>query len=240
MKICIIELIATRADSILGDERLANLRRLMDFGLYGRLQSPLNGAAISSSALTALWQPLAGACQQAVFMRAPELSRPESPNPAGASPNSSSEIASPSKQWTLLIDQLMNPSWDYIHFVDHPPDLAPYPETQHSLRLDEQIGRVLEMLDDQTALLVIGGLQPQPPSSGFFLLAAPTCPISGEFQTACLADLAPTLLELAGRPTPEGLPGRSLIDGLEKRVLNQASVDHDRIVLDRLAGLGYV
>ena len=248
MKICVIELTDSNADAVLDDERLTNFRRLMDCGLYGKLQPAPGKTAASADAMwnarTALWQPLAGACQQAIFMRTPEC-QSEAHEPATASPNGVSETADSARHWTLLIDQLMNPSWDYIYFADHAlagagrTDGVGSHTTDYRLVLDDQIGRVLEMLDDQTALLVVG-VPPQNTDSGFFLLAGPNCPINGEFRNASLADLAPTLLDLAGRSIPDGLPGRSLVAGLEKRLPNEVSADHERIVLDRLAGLGYV
>lgn len=243
MKICVIELAGVDVD-LFGDERLANLRRLMDVGLYGKLK-PGGGAACdrSTSARLALWPSLAGACRQALMMGGAQSSQP-----GGSESISVSATArgTPLARWTIFIDQLMNPDWDYLHFVDctlaprgNTNHVAQSPESDFSLVLDEQIGRVLEMLDDQTALLIIGCLQAQD-HHGFFLLAAPNCPISGEYEAACLYDLAPTLLDLAGLPSPHGHRGQSLVAGLEKRSPNEASVDHERIVLDRLAGLGYV
>lgn len=244
MKICVIELAGVDADLLFGDERLANLRRLMDIGLYGKLQSAGNGTAsvVPTSALAALWPPLTAACRQATMMRATPSRRSGEPQTNHSSTASAPDL---SKSWTLLIDLLMNPGWDYIHFVDPALADAGRTATQSAasdlpLQLDEQIGRVLEALDDQTALLVTGVLQVHHRHSGFFLIAAPNCPISGEFQGACLADLPATLLDLAGIPLPDGHPGHSLIAGLEKQSPSEPSVDHERIVLDRLAGLGYV
>ncbi len=39
MKICVIGLDCCAPDVIFNDERLVNIRRLMDLGLYGRLES---------------------------------------------------------------------------------------------------------------------------------------------------------------------------------------------------------
>src|SRR5215475_1609314 len=39
MKICVLGLDGAAPDVIFGDERLTNLRRLMDLGTYGRLES---------------------------------------------------------------------------------------------------------------------------------------------------------------------------------------------------------
>jgi predicted AlkP superfamily phosphohydrolase/phosphomutase len=76
---------------------------------------------------------------------------------------------------------------------------------------------------------------------GMFLLAAPNCPIGGEFEGARLLDIAPTLLDLGGYEIPDSMQGRSLVAGLEKRIPGDGANDeHERIIHDRLAGLGYV
>jgi predicted AlkP superfamily phosphohydrolase/phosphomutase len=76
---------------------------------------------------------------------------------------------------------------------------------------------------------------------GMFLLAAPNCPINGEFEGAKLLDIAPTLLDLAGYDIPESMQGRSLVAGMEKRILADGTeAEKEKIIHDRLAGLGYV
>jgi predicted AlkP superfamily phosphohydrolase/phosphomutase len=73
---------------------------------------------------------------------------------------------------------------------------------------------------------------------GMFLLAAPNCPLHGEYQGARLLDVAPTLLDLAGYEIPPSMQGRSLVAGMEKTT---PGVDGDeKIIHDRLAGLGYI
>src|SRR6476659_6094894 len=74
-----------------------------------------------------------------------------------------------------------------------------------------------------------------------FILAAPNCPLSGEYEGARLLDIAPTLLELAGYEIPETMQGRSLVFGMAKKGPGGGPDDESaRIVHDRLAGLGYV
>ena len=73
---------------------------------------------------------------------------------------------------------------------------------------------------------------------GMFILAAPNCPLSGEFEGAKLLDIAPTLLDLAGYEVPDTMQGRSLVAGLDKR--GGDSGEGDAIIHDRLAGLGYI
>jgi predicted AlkP superfamily phosphohydrolase/phosphomutase len=74
---------------------------------------------------------------------------------------------------------------------------------------------------------------------GMFILAAPNCPLHGEYESAHLLDIAPTLLDLAGHEIPETMQGRSLVSGLEKKSSGGSDPD-DQIIHHRLAGLGYV
>jgi predicted AlkP superfamily phosphohydrolase/phosphomutase len=77
---------------------------------------------------------------------------------------------------------------------------------------------------------------------GTFILAAPNCPLGGEYEGARLLDIAPTLLDLAGYEIPDSMQGRSLVAGLEKKTPGGGGVDSEgeKIIHDRLAGLGYV
>ena len=80
-----------------------------------------------------------------------------------------------------------------------------------------------------------------PSQYGMFILTAPNSPLSGEYEGARLLDMAPTLLDLAGHEIPETMQGRSLVAGREKTGPSGGSDEESRkIVLDRLAGLGYV
>ncbi len=77
---------------------------------------------------------------------------------------------------------------------------------------------------------------------GMFVLAAPNCPLSGEYEGARLLDIAPTLLDLAGYEIPESMQGRSLVAGLEKRSAGGPSQNGnaEKTIRDRLSGLGYI
>ena len=77
---------------------------------------------------------------------------------------------------------------------------------------------------------------------GMFILAAPNCLLSGEYEGARLLDIAPTLLDLAGYEIPESMQGRSLVAGIEKKITGGDSGDGEaeKTIRDRLAGLGYV
>src|SRR6202158_3532800 len=76
---------------------------------------------------------------------------------------------------------------------------------------------------------------------GMFILAAPSCSLRGEYEGARLLDMAPTLFDLAGCEIPETMQGRSLVAGMQKKGPGAGSDEESqRIVHDRLAGLGYV
>lgn len=79
----------------------------------------------------------------------------------------------------------------------------------------------------------------QPGGAGLFVLTSPNCPLSGEYEGAHLLDVAPTVLDLAGYEIPSSMEGRSLIAGMEKKG-ESSGLDSDQIIMDRLAGLGYV
>jgi len=78
-----------------------------------------------------------------------------------------------------------------------------------------------------------------PGGPGTFVLTAPNSPLRGMYEGARLLDMAPTLLDLAGYKIPASMQGRSLVAGMEKRG-GGAGPDNDQIIMDRLAGLGYV
>ena len=77
---------------------------------------------------------------------------------------------------------------------------------------------------------------------GAFILVAPNSPLSGEVSGARLLDIAPTLLELAGHEIPCSMQGRSLASEKHDQVpsVDQDHRDAERIVRERLSGLGYI
>ena len=270
MKICVIGLDSAAPEMIVGDERLGNLRRLMDIGLYGKLE----GSAPWNSALL---DELTRAGKESVIIGiAPHL-RPTHIRRDLADGSKATELVAEypievkdvaadqkdqlrdeifelsRKQWTVVKQLLAEEEWDYFHFVDTGMDLvqqafSKQDERDHSdenvisdyyQMIDEQIAGVMEMLDDKTILIVVAGSAEHKASEPpIFLLAAPNCPIAGEYEGAKLVDIAPTLLDLAGYPIPESMEGRSLVAGMEK--VTAAGASDDQLLHDRLAGLGYV
>jgi arylsulfatase A-like enzyme len=54
--------------------------------------------------------------------------------------------------------------------------------------------------------------------------------------------MSPTLLDLAGYEIPESMQGKSLVGGMEKKPSSGGSDEGEaqRLIHDRLAGLGYI
>jgi predicted AlkP superfamily phosphohydrolase/phosphomutase len=320
MKICVLGLDSATPALTFEDERLVNIRRLMELGVYGELQEvippgPMSGWALAASQDPAslridslhdhshdlaarssvngpfLWDQVAAAGKQALLTGLPPILAPQPdhstgliwlPLPdAGAAGSTPEElrdhIFDTSRQhWDTARHLLREQQWDYLHFVDvnldrlqrafwanfepHHPRYQPG-NPYHSvipdyyLWLDEQIGSVLELLDTETALLLVStnGMQPlagnpanaetketnAPGGHGLFILTAPNCPLSGLYEGASVLDMAPTLLDLAGYEIPPSMQGRSLVKGMEKK-RQDAGSDSEQIIMDRLAGLGYV
>ena len=81
-----------------------------------------------------------------------------------------------------------------------------------------------------------------PAQFGAFILAAPNSPLSGEVHNARLLDIAPTLLELGGYEIPSSMQGQSLVPGthVPPPVANEDDIEAERLVRERLSGLGYI
>lgn len=76
---------------------------------------------------------------------------------------------------------------------------------------------------------------------GSFILASANNPLRGEIDGAHLLDIAPTLLELGGYDRPASFQGRALTAGEVVAAAGAGySSDEERVVRDRLSGLGYL
>jgi predicted AlkP superfamily phosphohydrolase/phosphomutase len=117
--------------------------------------------------------------------------------------------------------------------------------------LDEELGTLLAMIDDDTAVLVYSGpgagtlnaeFFNNESQDGAFVLAVPGQSARGEIEGARLLDLAPTLLDLAGCEIPASMQGRSLVhvQGTQPPVQSEWFDFVDPSVEERLRGLGYL
>jgi predicted AlkP superfamily phosphohydrolase/phosphomutase len=167
------------------------------------------------------------------------------------------------KQWEVVRWLLSEQEWDYFHFVDiglnrmykvfsSDSDAkhaqfrggSPYRNVipEYYAELDEQIGAVLELLDGETMVLLLSPYAAQDVQHGMFVLFAPNCPLTGKYEGARLIDISPTLLDLSGYEIPESMQGKSLVAGMERKTPDGGpdQSEADKLLHDRLAGLGYV
>jgi hypothetical protein len=130
-----------------------------------------------------------------------------------------------------LREKLSVGDWDYLQYA-----AASYPADHWSaddyLRLDNDLGEVLQELSDDTVITILG--------KGCFVLVSANNPISGEHQGGSAADIAPTLVQLAGYPLPSATEGKSWVEGMELSNASGLTADEQQILRDRLSGLGYV
>lgn len=113
--------------------------------------------------------------------------------------------------------------------------------SDYYFHLDQEIGKVLELLTDDTILLLVspGGGSGQ---DGIFTLMSANNPLNGEIQGVRLIDIAPTLLELGAYQIPKSMQGKSLVRGLAANPSDttELSQDEEAILRERLSGLGYL
>jgi hypothetical protein len=135
------------------------------------------------------------------------------------------------EDFASLRKSLESGEWDYCQISP-----ASFPAEAWSgndyLNLDRELDEVLQTLSDDTIITVLG--------QGCFVLVSVNNPLSGEHKGGTSADLAPTLLGLAGYPLPPGVEGKSWISGMELKSSSGLSAEEEEILRERLSGLGYL
>jgi hypothetical protein len=237
MKVLLIELNGAEPEFLFQDERLENIRRLMSLGCYGLLQ-------VSSPAdlpPDRIAEIVADAGKPVVVMAPPSIS-------SSLADGGQAFLATSQTQFELARQALQAQEWEYFRLS------VPVFEALHSAsnvdqslvqtayqQLDEQIGTILEQLDQDTQLVLLSSYGTQHPE-GCFIIAAPNNPLRGELQNLHLFDITPTTLELAGYELPVGLPGKSLVADLALNEFTSAELteEEEAILRERLSGLGYI
>jgi hypothetical protein len=215
MKILVVSFDCAVPELLLGEERLTNFRRLMSAGCFGRLER----VELPSNSM-----PGATICT--------EIDRNGGRSILLDVPIDSSTRSNFAKARELL----GNDDWTYFQINETGLDciqddvLCDYYQI-----LDEELGTLLGLIDDDTAVLVY--------CTGWaFVLAVPGQSARGEIEGAGLLDLVPTLMDLAGCPIPASMQGRSLVHAEATHLPVQSEwFDFvDPSVEERLRGLGYL
>ena len=141
--------------------------------------------------------------------------------------------ALPGEDGQPLNSQVFKPGEIYRNLRNVAPDLIAFFGGLHWRAMDAVGQGKIHVQEND------GGCNPSP--HGMFVLTSPNCPLGREYEGAHLLDMAPTLLDLAGYEVPAAMQGRSLVAGMEKKSSRGGpDGESERIVHDRLAGLGYV
>lgn len=168
---------------------------------------------------------------------------------AGYNTDRADAIAAQQSQHDAVRYVLERYSWEYAYILMRAqpalagPDDA-YEENTRSYyhQLDAGIGQLFEVLDENTAVLVLGWPD-EAPTRSRFALAAPYTQLSGEITGASVADIAVTLLDLGGYMIPAALRGTSLAAGQSAVRADDdmgLSPDEEELLRERLSGLGYI
>jgi hypothetical protein len=179
MKILVVGLDRVSPDRLLGDDRLDNLRRLMDAGTFGLLVGATSG------------------------------------------------------DYESFRDDLVREEWAVARLVELGP------EFDDARTLDEAVGGLLDALDGDTIILVVGR---EGAVAGAFILAGPGLPALGPVDGAHLGDFAPALRGLSSGGTPVPLRDGSPLEALASAELVAfgGAEEDEELVRERLRGLGYI
>lgn len=205
MNVLVLNFPGADPKTLFSDERLGNLRRLMDMGCFGGLSG------------FAEWYVLAR--QENHTLSLMEYFQ------------QAEKLCVDTTDPVTLREKLSVGDWDYLQYT-----AGTYPAENWSsddyLRLDTDLGEVLEELSDDTLITILG--------KGCFVLVSANNPISGVYKGGSTSDIAPTLVQLAGYPLPSATEGKSWVAGMELNSSSGLSEDEQQILRDRLSGLGYI
>lgn len=205
MNILVLHFPGAERAALFSDERLENLRRLMDMGCFGALSG------------SGEWNVLAR--QEHHTLTLMEYFQ------------QADKLCVETSDAVALREKLSVGDWDYLQYT-----AASFPAANWSaedyLRFDRDLGEALQELSDDTVILILGG--------DCFILVSANNPISGEYTGGAAADIAPTLVQLAGFPLPSLTEGKSWVQGMELNDSSGLTADEQQILRDRLSGLGYI
>ena len=223
-------------------------RSTADLSAAGLDLSQFNSTQVDDNAGQWVGSPIRALGQQIHFLTSVEIANPDDPQLFDAI----------SINFQTLFDQaralVQTEDWGFLGLVDggieqiHQAEMAGLVDQvrvrDYYLHLDAQIGALLELLDDQTLLLVVSpyGNPSLKETKGCYILASSNNPLSGEITDISLLDVAPTINELCGFEIPEMMQGKSIIadKALNRLTFGDLSAEEEEILRERLSGLGYI
>lgn len=205
MNVLVLNYQGAESETLFRDERLENLHRLMDMGCFGVLNH------------SGEWNVLAR--QENHILTLTEFFQ------------QADKLCVDTTDSVTLREKLSVGDWDYLQYTP-----ASFPAVNWSpddyLHLENELGEVLQELDDDTIITILG--------NDCFVLVSANNPINGELKDGSTSDIAPTLVQLAGYPLPSVTKGESWVAGMELNNESGLTADEQEILRDRLSGLGYI
>jgi hypothetical protein len=233
-RILIIALDCLDTEVLFKEERLENLRRLMDYGCYGYLDSD-EYFKDALSATRPIYRQVDRQGKRVILSGTVPADLLEEPG-----------IAIHRFDLSQSLTLIAKDDWDCFIFNNDPRELNLPAEYENDgdnyIQLDGQIGNILSSLDERSDLLILAVQGNTNDHKGFFILASTVNPLSGELKGVRPIDLIPTLLELGEYEIPAEIPGKSLITGLSiaSSSDNDLTEEEEVLLRERLSGLGYI
>jgi hypothetical protein len=228
-------------ERLFGDEKLETLRHLMTIGCYGFVEAKeprtpewmiLARRETDGDVLT-LGDYLVEAGKRCKYF--------------GSSMEPLIQRSIDRKVWLPELDHfealkttVSTSEWDYCQvFIS--PDSFDALNREDYLRFDQELGDVLGALNEDVLIFIVAQFT-EGEKPGCLIMAAPQCPLLGEYEGGFFIDIAPTVLELAGYPLPGSALGKSWISGktLGGSTSSGLTEDEEAILRERLSGLGYI
>ena len=254
MKILVFYLENASQTHFFSDENLVTLRHLMSVGSFGllgerepnkfgwiSLARKQGDADLSFDSVLTLWEYFVEAGQRCWFVgELPKALVGRIESQAAAGTDKSGETAEIADTLSTLQQEVASPDWEFGIYFSPPGGFASQAVEAYQA-FDSMLGETLGALSSEVVILIVVHLT-EGDMPGAFILASPNNPLVGEIEGGEMYDISPTVLELAGFPLPEGIIGRSLVNGM---LLNNAAEsgltdEEEAILRERLSGLGYI
>jgi hypothetical protein len=266
MRILVIDLEGITLDWFLADEKLENVRQLIEISGFGSLPgnqlSGLRAAVASQPDELYIWDLLAEIEKKSILISnsshqiAPSLMKSWYGIP-NETRTSGDRIASCRSLFTLAREIVPGQNWDYLQIIEDCwnnrgaiPVFSEDEVRDYLKTLDLEIGLLLQLLTDDVILLVVfqasnigdGLLSAESRGQSRFILASANNPLLGDLGNVSWAEIVPTLFELAGFSAHPEFAASSLIASRASEILarNDLAPDEAEIIRERLSGLGYI
>ena len=266
MRILVIDLEGNALDWFLADEKLENVRQLIEISGFGSLPgsqlSGLRAAVASQPDELFIWDILAEIEKKSILISNSSHQITTSPMKSWIGiPNETRKpgdcIVSYQSLFTLAREVVPGQNWDYLQIIeDYRNDRGAIPVfsedvvSDYLMTLDLEIGQLLQLLTDDVILLVLFQalkdgddlVSAESQGQSRFILASANNPLLGDLGNVSWAEIVPTLFELAGFSAHPQFAASSLIASRASEILarNDLAPDEAEIIRERLSGLGYI